>query len=140
MITIDGTQYRATWLQDLQLTAEILNGENSGRLQGSAKMHLEYIGTFFNYTGDLKRDGNCTDEEWHNLFLTLVNPINKHTVSFPFGTNQELEQEVYIANVAETLRKIDADTNRNIWDKIYSVSFTAIAPAWLPNGQLEGVK
>ena len=138
MITIDGRTYKATWLQDLGLNAEILNGENSGRLQGSAKMHLEYIGTFFNYAGELKRDGDCTDEEWHDLFLTLANPINKHKGEFPFGTNQVLEQEVYIASLSMLLRKIDKE--RNIWDKVIAVSFTAIAPSWLPNGNIKGLK
>ena len=138
MITIDGKTYKATWLQDLQLNTEILNGENSGRLQGSAKMYLEYIGTFFNYTGELKRDGDCTDEEWHELFLTLSNPVNKHIGEFPFGTNQVLEQEVYIANLSMPLRKIDKE--RNIWDKVISVSFTAISPAWLPSGSIKGLR
>lgn len=138
MITIDDKTYKATWLQDLQLNTEILNGENSGRLQGSAKMHLEYIGTFFNYKGDLKRDGDCTDEDWHELFLTLSNPVNKHKGEFPFGVNQVLEQEVYISSLSMPLRKIDKE--RNIWDKVISVSFTSISPAWLPDGKIKGVK
>lgn len=137
MITIDGKTYKATWLQDLQLNAEILNGENSGRLQGSAKMHLEYIGTFFNYAGELKRDADCSDEEWFDLFLLLSDPINKHTVQFPFGVNKILEQEVYPAGTKMVLRKIDEE--RNIWDKVISVSFIPIAPSWLPNGSIRGL-
>ena len=136
MITIDGVQYKATWLQGMEQTADILNGENSGRLQGSAKMHLEYKGTFFNHKGNLRRDADCSDEEWDSLFLTLVNPVNKHKGIFPFGTDQVLEQEVYISQVARTLKLIK-ETNQ--WVRAYSVTFTAIGPAWLPNQEIKGL-
>ena len=137
MITIDGQNYKATWLQGLEQTADILNGENSGRLQGSAKMHLEYVGTFFNHKGSLRREANCSDWEWHALFLTLANPKNKHTVAFPFGVNQTLTQEIYISQLAKKLLYM-RDTNQ--WEPVYSVTFTAISPAWKADGTIKGVK
>ena len=137
MITIDGKNYKATWLKDLEQTADILNGEKSGRLQGSHQMYLEYVGTFFNHKGELRRDANCTEAEWNELFLKLCNPVNKHTVSFPFGENQELTQEIYISSLTRKLKFMD-DTNR--WERVYSVSFVAIGPAWHPNGVIRGLK
>lgn len=137
MITIDGVEYKATWLQGFEQTADILNGENSGRLQATGKMHLEYIGTYFNHKGDLRRDADCSDDEWEALFQVLARPVNKHTGIFPFGVNQVLEQEVYISQVVRRLVFIK-ETNR--WEKVYSVTFTAISPAWLPGGNIKGLK
>lgn len=136
MITIDGVKYKATWLQGLEQTADIMNGDKSGRLQGSGKMYLEYLGTYFNHKGDLRRDTDCSDEEWDKLFLTLANPVNKHTGSFPFGVNQVLTQEVYISQVVRKLRFIK---ETNVWSKVYAVTFTAVPPAWYPNGTIKGL-
>lgn len=142
MITIDGQAYKATWLQGLEQTADILNGENSGRLQGSGKMHLEYIGTFFNHKGKLLRDANCTDTEWHALFLTLANPVNKHVCSFPFEEDRALEQEIYISQVKRIPRHIEIINGKEYvyWNRVLDVTFTAISPAWLPNGTIKGIK
>lgn len=136
MINIDGVEHKATWLQGLEQIADILNGENSGRLQATGKMYLEYLGTFFNHKGELRRDADCTDAEWNALFRALANPVNKHTGSFPFGVNQVLEQEVYISQVVRKLKLIK-ETNR--WEKVYAVTFTAISPAWLPGGDIKGL-
>lgn len=137
MITIDGQTYKATWLKGLEQSADILNGESSGRLQGSAKMHLEYKGTFFNHKGELRRDANCTNKEWDNLFLVLASPINKHIGSFPFGENQVLTQEVYISQVVRRWRYI-SEINKS--EPVYAVTFTAVSPAWLAGGTIKGVE
>jgi len=142
MIIIDGVQHKATWLRGMEQTADILNGENSGRLQGSLKMHLEYKGTFFNHKGVLCRDADCSDEEWDSLYLTLANPVNTHKGIFPFGTEQVLEQEVYISQVLRKPKRIEFIGGKQVnhWERTIAVTFTAIAPAWLPNGQPKGVK
>ena len=117
MIKIDGIFYNVEWVRkSLKLTADILNGENSGRLQGTGDMYLDYVGTFLNYTGQIHRSANCTDAEWNNLFLVLANPVNKHTVVFPFG-NQKMGQDIYISKVERTLIKVDEDGNGEKWDK-----------------------
>lgn len=137
MITIDGKTYKATWLIGFTQTADILNGEGSARLQGTGKMYLEYLGTFFNHKGELHKDANCSDNEWNELYLLLANPVNKHTGEFPFGVNQTLTQEVYISQVVRGLKLIK-ETNK--WDNVISVTFTAISPAWIPDGEIKGVK
>lgn len=137
MITLDDKQYKATWLQGFEQTADILNGESSGRLQSSGKMYLEYVGTYFNHKGELRRDADCSDWEWDDLFRKLADPVNKHTGSFPFGENQVLEQEVYISQVSRKLKLI---TETNKWERVYAVTFTAISPAWLPGGNIKGLK
>ena len=71
MIKIDGVEYKATWLQGLKQSAEILNGEGTGRLQGTGEMYIEPLGTFLNHAGTLHKDSDCTEAEWSNLFLVL---------------------------------------------------------------------
>lgn len=136
MITIDGINYNASWVQKMTQTADIINGEGSGRLQGSYKMYLEYLGTFFNHTGQLHRDRACTDEEWDSLYLVLANPINKHVMPFPFGVDKLLTQEVYISKISRALL-LNKETNR--WEEVYNVELPSISAAWTPNGAIKGL-
>ena len=138
MITIDGVNYKASWVKNsLEQTANIINGQGSGRLQGSYSMYLEYLGTFFNHKAQIRRDHNCTDTEWSNLFLVLANPVNEHTISFPFGVNQKMVQKIYIAKVS---RKLVFDGESHGWSKVYDVEFPAKTAGWRPNGSIKGVQ
>ena len=129
MIKIDGTEYNAEWVSSsLEQTADILNGENSGRLQGTKSMYLEYIGTFFSTSGQIRRAAACTDAEWDSLYLTLANPVNAHTVVLPFGQGA-LETDIYISQVKRKL--ILRKHGRTLWEKVYDVTFTAIDSQWL---------
>lgn len=139
MIEIDGVKYNATWSKGMTQTADIINGEGSGRLQGTNAMYLEYSGTFFNHSGELHRDRICTDEEWANLFLVLANPINKHKFKFAFGEGKIIEQDVYISQVIRTLSKVDRD-GENKWEPVYKLTLPAVNMAWVPNGNIKGVK
>ena len=133
-MVIDGTNYKCEWVKgSLTRTADILNGENSGRLQGTNTMYLDYVGTFFNYKGQLRRKKDCTDAEWEQIYLVLANPINRHTVQLPFGQNT-LTQEVYISQIVSKL--ID---NNFGWERIYEVTFVAIESMWLAGQSLRGV-
>lgn len=136
MITIDGINYNASWVQKMTQTADIINGESSGRLQGTYKMYLEYLGTFFNHAGQLHRDRACTDEEWDNLYLVLSNPINKHVMPFPFGVDKILTQEVYISKVSRALL-LNKDTNK--WEDVYNIELPSISAAWTPRGTIKGL-
>jgi hypothetical protein len=129
MIKIDGTDYNVEWVTGtLEQTADILNGENSGRLQGTKSMYLEYIGTFFNTSVQIRRAAACTDAEWDNLYLTLANPVNAHTVVLPFGQGT-IETEIYISQVKRKF--ISRKYGRTLWEKVYDVTFTAIDSQWL---------
>ena len=136
MIKIDNKNFNAEWVaSSFEQTADILNGDNSGRLQGSKSMYLEYVGTFFNTSGQIRRQKTCTDAEWDNLYLTLANPKNDHTVVLPFGQGN-LTTEVYIAKVT---RKLIMQTNsRNVWESVYEVTYTAMDSQWLAGGSLTG--
>ena len=139
MIEIDGTQYKADWKTNggYEITADIINGDESGRLQNSKKMYLDYIGTFFNVSGDIVRNPHCSDEEWDSLYLKLSNPKNSHTVKIPFQQGF-LETQIYISQVKAKL--INQKNNRNKWDSTYSVTFTAIESQWLVGKSIQGYK
>ena len=136
VIEIDGIVYNAEWKSNsFEITADIINGDESGRLQGTKNMYLDYIGTFFNSGGEIIRERNCTDEEWSNLFLVLSNPINNHTVKVPFLQGY-LETEIYISQVKTKL--IEQKLGKNKWNKAYSVTYTAMESQWLAGGELQG--
>jgi hypothetical protein len=135
MIQIDGKKYNVNWIADsLEQTAEILSGEGSGRLQGTHEMYIEYVGTFINHKGEIVRSSNCTDDEWNDFYRILINPKNKHTVTFPFDDG-EIEKEVYISTISRKLRLIK-ETNK--WSRVLSVSLVSIAPDWVPDEELKG--
>lgn len=137
MITIDNKKYDAEWVfNTLEQTADIINGDNSGRMQGNKSMYLDYVGTFFNHTGQIRRGKNCTDKEWDDLFLALANPINDHSIILPFGQSN-LHTEVYISQIKRKLIKITTDCS--VWTKVYDVTLTAINAQWLAGDSLQGV-
>lgn len=135
-IIIDGVKYNAEWKSNsFEVTADIINGDESGRLQGTKDMYLDYVGTFFNTSGEIIRNKQCTDEEWSNLFLALSNPINNHTVVVPFLQGY-LQTKIYISQVKSKL--IDQKYERNRWGTSYSVTFTAMDSQWLAGGKIQG--
>lgn len=136
MFVIDDTEYNASWVNDsMEQTADILNGDNSGRLQGNKSMYLEYIGTFFNTSGQIRREAACTDAEWDSLYLTLANPVNNHTVVLPFGQGS-LKTDIYISQVKR--KYVQRKHGRRIWGKVYDVTFTAIDSQWLAGEEISG--
>lgn len=136
MLNIDGTEYKADWVSgSMGQTADILNGDNSGRLQGTKSMYLEYIGTFFNTNGQIRREAGCTDAEWDSLYLTLANPINAHTVVIPFGQGK-METDIYVSQIKRKF--ISRKNGRTFWDKVYEVTFTAIDSQWVAGDEIIG--
>ena len=136
MITIDGVNYHAEWVNgSLEQTADILNGDNSGRLQGNKSMYLEYVGTFFNHSGQIRRGNDCSNDEWDNLYLVLANPINKHTVKVPFNQGY-MTTAIYVSQAKR--RFVNTDESRHKWEKVYEITYTTVDSQWLAGGNLTG--
>lgn len=136
MIVIDGRTFHAEWKSDsYEITADIINGDNSGRLQGNKDMFLDYVGTFFNTTGEIIRGKNCTEREWYELFYALCNPKNKHTVKIPFMQGY-LTTEIYISQIK--LKLINQLNQKNKWSNSISVTYTAMKSQWLAGGKIQG--
>lgn len=146
-MVIDSVNRKCEWVKNsLTLTADIVNGDNSGRLQGNKSMYLDYVGTFFNYKGQICRTKDCSDAEWDEIFKLLANPINRHTIPFPFG-KKNLTQEVYISQVNwKLIDKPDDDEQVGStiirgyrWEKVLEVQFVAINSQWLAGGSISGL-
>lgn len=137
MIRIDNVEYKANWLKGLKPKFEIINGDNSGRLQGNKDMYLEYVGTFFNFEGTLIQAHDCTNREWDELLMVLANPINDHTITVPFNQGT-MTWQFYISSGERDLIKITEDGNR--WAKTIKVTLTAMRAQWLAGSTIQGVE
>ncbi len=136
MIEIDGVVYNAEWkANSYEQTADIINGDESGRLQGHKSMFLDYVGTFFNSGGEILRGIGCSDEEWDELYQVLSNPVNDHSVKIPFNQGY-MTTEIYVSQLKRKLVK--QKLGRNIWGNSYSVTFTAMDSQWLAGGNIQG--
>lgn len=137
MITIDGIEYNAQWVKDsFTRKAEIVNGDNSTRLQGNKDMYLEYLGTFFNFSGQIIREKGCSDAQWDNLFMKLSNPINRHTIKVPFNQGY-MVADIYISSVTQTLKEIKNGIKK--WDNIIEVELVTMKSQWLAGKTIKGL-
>lgn len=139
MIKIDGIEYKnVDWAQNsFEQTADILNGNNAGRLQNTGDMYLDPIGTFFNNSGTIIRNAECSDMEWDELFIVLSNPLSEHLVSVPFNQGY-LETKIYVSQVKRKL--VYQKNQKNKWSGSYAVTFTAMDSHWLAGRNLTGYK
>lgn len=136
MIKIDNIEYKANWADDFKRKFEIINGDNSGRLQGNKDMYLEYVGTFFNFEGTIIQGKNCTNDEWDELLMVLANPINDHTVTIPFNQST-MTWQFYISSGEQGLIKVTDDGNR--WARTIQVTLTSMYAQWLAGSDIQGV-
>lgn len=135
MISIDGVSYNVNWVKNtLKRKAEIINGDNSGRLQGTKSMYLDYVGTFFNFSGQIIRGKGMTNAQWDSFFLLLSNPLNNHNVTLPFGQGT-LTSEIYISSLEQTLIY---QREENKWSSVIDVAFVTMDSQWLAGGTLQG--
>lgn len=137
MVTIDNVTYNVEWKNnDLKCKFEIINGDNSGRLQGNKDMYLEYVGTFYNYEGTLVRSRNCSREEWDRLIGVLANPINSHTITVPFRQTT-MTWQFYISSGEQSLICITEDGNR--WANTIAVTLTSMYAQHLAGRNIRGL-
>lgn len=136
MVSIDNVEYKANWMDDFKRKFEIINGDNSGRLQGNKDMYLEYVGTFFNFEGTLIQNRDCTAAEWDELLMVLANPINDHTVTVPFNQGT-MTWQFYISSGEQGLKLVTDTGNR--WARTIKVTLTAMYAQWLAGSEIQGV-
>lgn len=136
MIRIDNIDYKVNWGDDFKRKFEIINGDNSGRLQGNKDMYLEYVGTFFNFEGTVMQDRNCTAAEWDEFLAVLANPINDHTVTVPFD-QKTMTWQFYISSGEQGLIRVTDDGNR--WARTVKVTLTSMYAQWLAGSTIQGI-
>ncbi len=139
MFYLDGKLYNADFvINSFEQTADILNGDESGRLKGTKEMYMQYVGTFFNHSFKLVRNNKCSDTEWAKLFDALADPHNAHTMKLPYGiNNKKITVKVYISQVK---RKLVDTKSKNKWANTYEVAPVARTSNWLASGKLKGVE
>lgn len=134
MIKIDGKEYNVNWAENFESSFEILNGENTGRLQNTGDMFIDPVGTFFNFAGTIIQGAGCDKNEWDDLLMTLANPLSEHTVVVPFNQGT-MEWQFYVSSGKRNLKKI---TDENRWARTIEVKLIAMRSQWLAGGSLQG--
>lgn len=86
----------------LSQTAQIMNGEASGRFELSGDMYITYDSAFYTYKGVIVKGKNCSVGTWDNFFNIISSPYNDHYVSMPWSNNDEY---IYISKVERKLIK-----------------------------------
>ena len=112
-----------------KVKANIINGDSSGRTQDDKKMLLEYVGTFFQFSGTLVRMKDCTDKQWDDFFTLLTQPKNDFFIRVPFRQGY-MYCSVYISSVNRTLKK-KSDGLKWKWKNEIDVTLTPTKSQWL---------
>lgn len=135
-MVIDNREFNVDWKQDtLKQMWTIINGDDSGRLQGTKDMYLSFVGTFINFKGTIVQKPNCTDDEWYSFLRLLKNPINKHTVTVPFE-NTTMTWQFYISSGEEGYI---GSKHGNKWHRTVEITLTALKAQWLAGGSIRGI-
>lgn len=133
---IDGRKFNVEWSSDLKVQFEILNGSNTGRLQQTGEMFLDYIGTFFNFSGEVIKLASCTEEEWDEFIEVISAPINTHTVKVPFKQGSMI-WDFYVSSGEVGIKRILKD-GKIIKTKTIALILTAMKSQWLAGQELQG--
>lgn len=106
---------------------QVLDGSNAGRSLGG-DMIRDVIGAYCNYT--IQFDARIGKEEsYYELFEILTDPVDFHTVSFPYN-DKTLTQEMYCTASPDSLTKF-SDVGRNFFSGL-SITFVAKNPYKTP--------
>jgi hypothetical protein len=135
-MVIDGRNFNVEWSSDLKVQFEILNGSNTGRLQQTGDMYLDYIGTFYNFSGEVIKLPSCTEEEWDEFIEYISNPINAHKVKVPFKQGYML-WDFYVSSGEVGIKKIQKD-GKVIKTKTIPLNLVAMKSQWLAGQELKG--
>lgn len=124
MINIDGTEYNVS-VTRLRRTGEFLDASASRVTSGSLKRKL--IGVYFNYEAEM---GTGVDpEEYAALYEKLTEPVEFHTVTFPYN-NTELTFMAYVSAVDDELIRRTRN-GKNYWGGL-TFKFIAKDPQKVP--------
>lgn len=135
-MVIDDRKFNVEWSSDLKVQFEILNGSNTGRLQHTGEMYLDYIGTFYNFSGEVIKLPSCTEEEWDEFIECISDPINAHKVKVPFKQGYML-WDFYVSSGEVGIKKIQKD-GKIVKTKTIPLNLVAMKSQWLARQELDG--
>lgn len=123
-IDIDGKRFNVT-VTSIKQSGTILYSDNTGRtIATGAPMTLDPLGTFYNYTITVKRNGEdikAYDELYdyvmkpRNKGMTITAPHNQKTISF----------EAYISSAEREVQQIDEKKGKTYWKEM-TLTITAM--------------
>jgi hypothetical protein len=131
IIYVDGVGYALRVRQDdLKRTASILDGSSAGRMKSGA-MDLDTIGTFYNYSLTIVRDGTSAEAvaAYDALYEVLTDPDNReHEITIPYGQGT-ITYDAYVATIDDSLHRRRGGAN--YWNDM-KVNFIAMRPYRTP--------
>lgn len=111
----------------IKRSAQILDGENAGRVVGTGQMKRDIIGTFYNYS--MQVDTSDLDQDAYSRFYDYISaPVDSHVAAFPYN-QRTITGEFYVTSIEDVLDRIDEHGNH--WSGL-AVNFIAMGPARTP--------
>ena len=114
---IDGNYYDVTLLS-LKRRADILDKYANRTEDG--ELHREVIGTYYNYTMELRSD---TIDGYAKVFEVLSNPVPYHTIELP---TDHIQFDAYFSSIEDELVRLEG-YNKPVWHKL-TCRLTAVRP------------
>lgn len=108
LLKIDGVSYDVP-IVSLKRKADILDRYATRSEDG--ELHREVIGTFYNYTLEIKHVRNR--KLYNRLFDVLSAPVPSHSVELP---NEDVTFDGYFSSISDEVARVDNDgvTYRNL--------------------------
>lgn len=116
-LDIDGQRFNVS-VMSIKQSGTILHSDNTGRTMAvGAPMTLDPLGTFYNYTITVKRNGDDVDD-YDRLYdyvmkprfsgMQITAPHNQRTITF----------EAYVSAAEREVKYIDDDGNTVYWKEM----------------------
>lgn len=129
-IDIDGQRFNCT-VTSIKQSGTILYSDNTGRTLGlGAPMTLDPLGTFYNYTITIKRNGDDV-RDYDRLYEYIMKPrFSGMTIKAPHNQGT-IEFEAYISAAEREIQRIDEKKGKTYWKQM-SLTITAMKAQVIP--------
>lgn len=129
-LDIDGQRFNVS-VMSIKESGSILYSENTGRTMAKgAPMTLDPLGTFFNYSITVKRNGSDVDD-YDRLYDYVMKPrYNGMTITAPHNQST-IQFETYISTAEREVKSID-DNGKTVYWKEMTLTITAMEAQVLP--------
>lgn len=118
---LDGKVYDVT-VKKFSRNFNVLDTKNTQRTLDGV-MHRDVIGTYYNYSIEIETH-RLNTEEYNDLYEVVTSPEEKHSMTFPYGSNM-YTFDAYITNGSDEL--IAMKNTLNLWGNL-KFNVIAIAP------------
>ena len=123
IFTIDGRDFDVRIPQDgIKRSGQVLDSAETERLE-NGEMFRDIIGTYYNYTIQVDTK-NLKVEEYDELYDLVTQPVEKHTITVPYGQTT-LSFDAYITSAEDSLLK--RENGVNYWHGL-TLAFIALKP------------